>query len=215
MSDKNQIIKIIAVEDSIPFAQSLKDIIDMTDGLEWVAHYTHGELLIERLKSDTSSVDMILLDLNLSDESGLKFIPTIKSLCPDLAIVILTQSDDPQNTLEAIHLGVAGYILKDSTLAYLRSAILDIYNGGCVIDPVLSKQVLKALTHQNHIENPLSKREMEVLNLLSLGLVKKEVAQQLGLSYRAVALYTENIYKKLQVQNVAAAIAKAIRKGML
>jgi DNA-binding NarL/FixJ family response regulator len=84
-----------------------------------------------------------------------------------------------------------------------------------VIDPVLSKFVLKALTQPNQIENPLSKREMEVLNALSLGFVKKEVAKQLGISYSAVALYTENIYKKLQVQNVAAAIATAIRKGLL
>ncbi len=94
------------------------------------------------------------------------------------------------------------------------------HKGGCVIDSRLSHDVLKTLgtgdnTASNDDASPLSRRERQVLALMAMGYVKKEVADELGISYRAIALYTANIYQKLQVPNITAAVATAIRKGLI
>ncbi|MBF0196121.1 MAG: response regulator transcription factor [Planctomycetes bacterium] len=214
MSD---LIRIIIVEDNAAYAKSLQDIIELTDTLTYIQHYSKGEDCLKDLQSEhPPQADIILLDLHLPGNNGLTFVPSFQRYAPNSRILVLTQNDDYHTTLEAIRLGVSGYILKDAKLDEIRTAIRDVHQGGCVLDPQLSRFVLKTLTSiPTEKENPLSKREVEVLELLAMGYVKKEVASQLDLSYRAVALYTENIYKKLQVPNVAAAIATAIRKGLI
>ncbi len=131
-------------------------------------------------------------------------------------LVRLVKADDYRTVLEAIQLGVVGYILKDTPIAELRRAIFEVHEGGSIIDPQLSRLVLKAFNEKDAgVESPLSERERQVLELLAMGYVKKEVADGLGISYSAVALYTANIYEKLQVPNIAAAVAAAIRKGLI
>ena len=143
-------------------------------------------------------------------------IPQLRKLVPQVAILILTHNDDYHTVLEAIQLGAVGYLVKDTPVADLRRAIREVHEGGSVIDPKLSRLVLKALTEIEPTSSSiLSKREQQVLELMAAGYVKKEVAEQLGISYSAVALYTANIYEKLQVPNIAAAVATAIRRGLI
>jgi DNA-binding NarL/FixJ family response regulator len=162
--------------------------------------------------------DIILLDLKLPDHGGLTLVPLLRERAPDAAIVVLTSDDDYHTVLEAIKLGVVGYVLKDTPVAELRRIIREVHAGGSVIDPQLSRYVLKAFQdteEESSQVSPLSERERDVLELMAQGYVKKEVAEALGISYSTVALYTSNIYEKLQVPNVAAAVATAIRKGLI
>jgi DNA-binding NarL/FixJ family response regulator len=143
-------------------------------------------------------------------------VPLLRERVPKAGVVVLTQNDDYRTVLEAIQLGVVGYVLKDTPVADLRRVIREVHDGGSVIDPQLSRLVLEAFRDGESTEaSPLSERERQVLELMAMGYVKKEVAKELGISYGAVALYTSNIYEKLQVPNVAAAVAAAIRKGMI
>ncbi|MEM1223606.1 MAG: helix-turn-helix transcriptional regulator, partial [Verrucomicrobiota bacterium] len=88
--------------------------------------------------------------------------------------------------------------------------------GGNCIDPRLSRLVLNVLTSkETTVDSPLSKREQQVLEQLAMGYLKKEIANNLNLSLHTVNRYSENLYKKLQVTNVAAAVATAIRKGLI
>lgn len=214
----NELIQIAIVEDNAAFAESMLNIIDCTDDLNCRAVFNSGESFLEQLRTDSlSEVGLILLDLHLPGKNGLVLVPTIQQELPHAHILILTQNDDYLTTLEAIRLGVAGYILKSASIAEIRNAIREVYDGGSVIDPQLSRLVLKTLSsdNQEESENMLSKRERQVLELMAMGYVKKEVAARLAISYRTVAQYTESIYKKLQVPNVAAAVASAIRKGLI
>ena len=109
-----------------------------------------------------------------------------------------------------------GYVLKNTPVSELRRIIREVHQGGSVIDPQLARHVLAIFREDHDLDaDRLSDRERQVLELMAEGLVKKEVAEKLGISYSAVALYTSNIYEKLQVPNVAAAIAKAIRKDLI
>ncbi len=215
MSD---IIKILIIEDNKPYTQSLQRMIEMSERLEHIDSFPNAADFIDRLGDNAfDEVDVVLLDLHMPGKSGFQLIPILRKEMPDSNILILTQNDDYHATLEAIRMGVSGYILKDSGIAAIRSAIIEVHEGGSVIDSQLSRIVLKTLSSgdESDEDNVLSSRERQVLELLAAGYVKKEVADRLELSYRTIAQYTESIYKKLQVPNIAAAVAAAIRKGLI
>ena len=161
--------------------------------------------------------DSILLDLNLPETSGLDALPEIKKRMPGTEIIMLTQNDDYPNVLKAIQRGASGYIIKGGSMNEIHQAILDVHNGASVIDPRLSRIVLSTIAGapSETKDNPLSPREVEVLSAMADGLTKKEVADQLNLSYYTIDHYTRNIYDKLKSPNIAASIATAIRKGMI
>jgi DNA-binding NarL/FixJ family response regulator len=192
--------------------------IELSEHMAFQASYSSTEAYLEGLSENTVEVcDIILLDLHLPGKSGIQLIPTLRKEMPDTDILVLTQNDDYYTTIEAIRLGVAGYLLKDSPVASIREAIIEINKGSSIIDPQLSRIVLKALSGNPDLsdEQLLTNREQQVLELLAIGYVKKEVAERMKVSYRTIAQYTESIYKKLQVANVAAAVAAAIRKGLI
>jgi len=212
-------IRIIIVEDNTAYAQSLEEIIKTSDDMSCAGMFSSiGECreALERPKG--FKTDIILLDLKLPDGSGLSLIPVFSDLAPEAGVVVLTSNDDYETVLEAIKLGVVGYVLKDTPVGELRRIIREVHEGGGVIDSKLSRFVLNAFKEEAREppeSNTLSRREKEVLELMAKGCVKKEVAETLGISYSAIALYTSNIYQKLQVPNVAAAVAKAIRQGQI
>lgn len=213
----NTLIKTVIVEDNPAFAGTLATMIDISDQLSATAVYGSAEKCLAALDGGQKpEADVILLDLHLPGKNGLTLVPVFQHHLPDANIIVLTQNDDYLTTLEAIKLGVSGYILKDASIREIRQAILEVNNGASIIDPQLSRVVLNALSSENYTQsNPLSVREKSVLELLAMGYVKKEVAERLDLSYRTIAQSTERIYKKLQVPNVAAAVATAIRKGLI
>ena len=214
----SETIKILIIEDNPQYTQSLQTMISVSEQMEFIASYDSGEAYLESLSENSAEVvDIVLLDLNLPGKSGLQLIPIIRKEMPKVNILVLTQNNNYHTTIEAIRLGVAGYLLKDSPIASIRESIRELHQGHSIIDPQLSKIVLKTLSGNTDLddENILTKRELQVLELLAMGYVKKEVADRMDVSYRTVSQYTENIYKKLQVANVAAAVAAAIRKGMI
>jgi DNA-binding NarL/FixJ family response regulator len=213
-----QTIKVSIIEDNRQYALSLQRMIELSEHMTFQASYSSTEAYLEGLSENTvQACDIILLDLHLPGKSGIQLIPTLRREMPDTDILVLTQNDDYYTTIEAIRLGVAGYLLKDSPVASIREAIIEINKGSSIIDPQLSRIVLKALSGNPDLsdEQLLTSREQQVLELLAFGYVKKEVAERMKVSYRTIAQYTENIYKKLQVANVAAAVAAAIRKGLI
>lgn len=213
-------MRILIVEDNAAYAKSLQEIIEVSEGMESVGrHATVGACRHAFEQETPPEVDIILLDLKLPDGDGLSLVPLLQKRAPDANIVVLTTNDNYRTVLDAIKLGVVGYVLKDTPVAELRRIIREVHEGGSVIDPQLSRYVLKALLNGekdgSNGDGTLTDRERDVLELMAHGFVKKEVADKLGISYSAVALYTSNIYEKLKVPNVAAAVATAIRKGII
>ncbi|MBK1833277.1 response regulator [Roseibacillus ishigakijimensis] len=208
-------IRVQIIEDNARYRSSLQHMVRLTEGLTLAASFSCAEDYLTT--TPPPGADLTLLDLHLPDRDGLQLIPPLLKQHPKGNILVLTQNADHRTTLEAIRLGVSGYLLKDTPIASIREALFEIQQGACLIDPQLSRIVLQALTGRGRPggDRLLSQREEEILRLLSLGYLKKEIAEQLHISYRTVAQHTENIYRKLQVPNVAAAVAAAIRKGLI
>lgn len=212
----NETIHIAIIEDNRTFTGSLLRMIQFSDGLNCAASFDSAEECLDRFEDEALHADVILLDLHLPGRNGLTLVPFLQNKTPEADILVLTQDDNYLTTLEAIKLGVSGYILKDAAITDIRDAIFEVHAGACIIDAQLSRVVLQALSAPDFpLPNPLNAGEKEVLELLAMGYLKKEVAERMHLSTRSVSKKTERIYKKLQVSNIAAAVATAIRRGMI
>lgn len=167
-------IRIAVVEDNPAYARSIQEIIAISEGMECSGVYQSAEdCSLAFQAAIPPRADVILLDLKLPGKSGMTLIPFLRKAVPEAGILVLTSNDDYRTTLEAIQLGVVGYVLKDTPVAALRQAILDVHEGGTVIDPQLSRLVLKAFQDKGTGEdNPLSKRERQVLELMAMGYAK-------------------------------------------
>lgn len=173
-------------------------------------------LIDDRLRDDTTA-DVVLLDLNLPEMSGLEAIPWIKKYCPRIKIIILSQSDNETNILNAIHLGADGYLLKESTLDQIISGIRSVVDGGASLDPRVAQFILNTIqtkVPQPNSDSLLSEREIEILRLLSEGLMKKDISERLDIGITTVATHVRRIYEKLDVVNAPAAISKAYKAGI-
>ena len=212
--------RIIIIEDNIAYRDVIHLAIEDNPKFELVDAFAVAETAlrsIENLPPDEQP-EVALLDLNLPGMSGLEAIPWFKKYCPDIRIIVLSQSDSEVDVIEALDLGADGYLLKSATLDQISSGIEMVVEGGVPLDAHITKYVLKHfsppqtdVTSSSHV---LSEREREVLALLAEGLVKKEIAQQLSIGLSTVVTHVSHIYEKLEVPNAPAAINKAHQLGL-
>ncbi len=148
---------------------------------------------------------------------GLDSIRYFKEYAPKAKIVILTQSDQETDVLRAILLGASGYLLKSARVKEIVDGIRLVHRGGATLDPSVAKFLLQNLQSrlpQENLDIGLSDREMEILKLLSEGLVKKQIAQKLSIGYATVDTHVGHIYEKLHVNNAPSAVGKAYKLGL-
>lgn len=212
------LIKVMVVEDN----REYRDVIDLAlsrdKGIELMSEFVTAEAALRSVQGNQPELpDVVLLDLRLPGMGGLEAIPYFIESVPQAKVVILTQSDKEADVLKAISLGAAGYLLKSATIAEIKDGIRLVAEGYATLDPSVAKFVLNTLKTRlpkEQLVAALSEREREVLVLLSEGLVKKEICEQLGIGYSTVDTHVRHIYEKLNVRNAPSAITKAFRAGL-
>lgn len=210
-------ITIMLIEDHVGYREVIERSIKRESDIKITSQFGTAEVALRALQNEATPPDVILLDLNLPGMSGLEAVPWIKDYTPKAKIIVLSQSDNEADVLTAIEKGVHGYLLKSSTAQKINEAIRTVTNGGAPLDPNIASYILQSLNAVPKKEASgiaLSKRESEILSLLSEGLVKKEIADKLDIGVSTVAFHIKNIYIKLQVQNAPAAISKAYKSGL-
>ena len=134
-----------------------------------------------------------------------------------MRIIILTQSDREQDVLRAIALGASGYLLKSATLDEITESIQTVMGGGAPLDKGVARFILESLQTRlpkDEDQPQLSDRELEIIQLLAEGLVKKEIASRLHIGYSTVDTHVAHIYEKLNVSNAPSAVNRAHRLGL-
>ena len=162
--------------------------------------------------------DVILLDVGLPGMSGIEGIRHIKALSPTTHVIMLTVFDDQEKVFKAICAGASGYLLKTADEDAVTGAIEEVLQGGAPINPRVARMVLNMFASRSAPpiqDYGLSDREREVLELMVQGLVKKEIADRLHLSYHTVDNHLRSIYTKLQVHTRGGAVAKAVSEHLV
>lgn len=168
--------------------------------------------------------DVLLVDLNLGDGSGLELIEHAKALRPGIEAIVISSMEDEQRVLQAFELGATGFLVKSSWFGSFAQAVLQVVNGGASITPQLARRLLMRFEKSNGgarsapapaEREKLSDREREVLKLVASGHTSAEVGGRLQISAQTVNSHVKNIYRKLRVKTRAQAVSYAGARGLL
>jgi len=211
---------IIMVEDHPEYREIVEMAISRQDDMQLTDQFGTAERALQHLQIGRLDAmpDVILLDLNLPGMGGLEALEEIPKVAPDAKIIILTQSDQEDDVLNAIMLGASGYLLKSSTVGQIVEGIKLVKQGGASLDSRIARFVIDSLKTKlphHELEQMLSEREIQVLELLADGLVKKQIALKLGIGVTTVVSHVGHIYNKLEASNAPSAIAKGFKLGIL
>ncbi|SRR5260221_9317581 len=206
-------ISVSIVEDNDKLRGTLARVLNRADGFRCVSQYPNAEDALKDLPSVKPNV--VLMDINLPGINGVECVRQLKKLLPEIQVMMLTVYEDTENIFDALAAGANGYMLKRTSSKELLEAIRDVQRGGSPMTMHIARKVVQSFQRtaaaEAQTEN-LSEREQQVLDLLSQGLMYKEIADKLQISYETVHTYIRRIYEKLQVRTRTEAVAKFLRR---
>lgn len=204
------------VEDNAEFGRQLQTLLNLSD-LFWCDRtFTSCEPALALLRDDELP-DLVLMDIGLPGMGGIEGIRQMKEFAPSLDVVILTVFEDVDTILKGITAGASGYLVKSSSLDAIVDSLRAIRSGGAPMNPQIARKLLTLFPGplKPSEQYGLSPRERQILTMLVEGLVKKEIAANLGVSFHTIDHHLRNIYSKLQVQSRTSAVAKALKERLL
>lgn len=202
-------IRVAIVEDDKNYNQALKNIIDFQKDMECVAQFFNGKNALQKL--ETIEPDVVLMDIQLQDLSGIDIVFKLTELMPGTIFVMCTSFENDEKIFSALRAGASGYLVKGDPLDKIIQAILEAHNGGAPMSFAIAKRVLQHFQESKvQVQSLalLTVTEKEVLELLAQGLLYKEIADKKNVTIDTIKKHIGNIYRKLQVSNKIEAINK-------
>jgi len=203
------VITVSLVEDEAHVAAMLAALLANSEGLRLASQHPTAEEALARLPEIKPRV--VLVDLKLPGVGGIECIRRLKRLLPEVLCLVITQFDNSDLLFDALQAGADGYLLKRASDAEIVEAIRDVVEGGGAMSPSICRKVLEHFRKQApsaEAQSALTDREMAVLELARRGKRAKEIAVAAGLSYETVRTHFRNIYRKLHVHSLRAAVEK-------
>lgn len=211
-------MRVLIADDHTLFRDGLRSLLD-AQGVDVIAEARHGAEAVELARLHRP--DIVLMDLAMPVMGGLDATRLIRATLPDIAVVVLTASEDDADLFEAIKSGARGFLPKDVEAGTLFSMLEGVLRGEPALTPALAARVLDAFARPAPepapaTPNALTDREREVLQLLVSGVTSnRDLAARLFVSENTVKYHLRNILAKLHVENRAQVIAFAIRSGLI
>jgi RNA polymerase sigma factor (sigma-70 family) len=209
-------ISVSIVEDNDQLRATLAKVIGRAPGFKFASDYRSAEDALAGLPK--VKPDVVLMDINLPGMNGVECVRQLKTLVPATEVMMLTVYEDTENIFNALAAGASGYMLKRTSSKELIEAIHEVKRGGSPMTTHIARKVAQSFqktSGQQRAANELSElseREQQVLDLLSQGLIYKEIADKLSISYETVHTYIRRIYEKLQVRTRTEAVAKFLQR---
>jgi len=207
-------ISLAIVEDLAEVREGLKQFISLNPEFTILGTFEAAEEAMHKLPQ--LNPDIVIMDINLPGMSGIECIKLLKKKIPHTQFMMFTVYENDEKVFEALKAGASGYLLKNTGLLQLIAALKELHNGGSPMSANIARKLVNLFQDEHVDEAPasgLSKRENEILLLLSKGLLYKEIADQLGISVGTVRQHIHKIYEKLHVQNRTEALNKAFGKN--
>jgi DNA-binding NarL/FixJ family response regulator len=201
------VIKVAIVEDDARIRKVVTEVLASANDCQCVGAFSDGRTAVAKLPS--LAPDVILMDINLPDLSGVECVARIAPLLPGAEIIMLTVYQDPETIFQALAAGAHGYLVKPVMPKKLLEAIREIRSGGVPMSPGIAREVVDFFRREPAtptsgvaVEDArLGPREQQVLKFLVDGLSYKEIAGELGITSNTVGTYVRRIYEKLHVRS--------------
>jgi DNA-binding NarL/FixJ family response regulator len=207
-------VNVILFEDNEQLRESLVVLIKSSPEYKVLGDYNNcldAATIIRRLKPD-----VVIMDIDLPDQSGIQGTRIVKETNPDTAVIMYTMFEDDKKIFDSLCAGANGYILKITTPYKLFDAIHEVMEGGAPMSPTIARRVLQSFQQKNMQQSyDLSKRENEILHHLTEGYSIKFIAAELDIAYETVRSHLKNIYSKLHVNCGKEAIAKVLKERIV
>jgi DNA-binding NarL/FixJ family response regulator len=210
-------ISVSIVEDNDKLRGTLAKVIGRAEGFRFVSDYANAEDAVAELPK--AKPDVVLMDINLPGMNGVECVRKLKSILPQMQVMMLTVYEDTENIFNALAAGANGYMLKRTPTKELLEAIREVNRGGSPMTTHIARMVVQSFQKPVAPASAsaddlaeLSEREQQVLDLLAQGLIYKEIAEKLNIGYETVHTYIRRIYEKLQVRTRTEAVAKFLQR---
>ncbi|MCX6235095.1 MAG: response regulator transcription factor [Bacteroidetes bacterium] len=201
-------ISIAIIEDDEDIRESLKILIQTTEGFECAGTFADAETGLEFLTGNPA--DIVLMDIQLPGMNGIECVRQLKSIHPEMQFIMCTIFQNDDSVFNALKAGATGYLLKTDDPGKIIDAIHELHAGGSPMTPQIARRVMESfkIPTVNDAIHLLTKRETEMLGLLAKGFRYKEIADKLFISTETVRKHINNIYQKLHVQSRIEAVNK-------
>jgi DNA-binding NarL/FixJ family response regulator len=210
-------IRVMLADDHALFRAGIRSLLDTIEGVEIVGEARDGHEAL-RLVAERRP-DVLLLDVALPQLNGIEVAERLRDT-PGTRVLILSMFANEEYVLRSLRAGAAGYLLKDSTVVELASALRSVADGGSYLSPAVSGHVLAAYVRRVGDEGvppepALTPRQREVLQLIAEGHGTKEIASRLSLSAKTVETHRAQLMERLGIHDVAGLVRYAIRAGIV
>jgi len=197
-------LRIILAEDHETIRDGLKLLVNSRSDMEVVGEADNGRTALQL--SEEFSPDVVVMDISMPELNGLQATKKLKDKSPQVKVLILTRHSEPGYLQELLQAGASGYVLKQSKSEELIRAILAVAAGQTYLDPAITERAVTQLRESGQVPHKapntnLTAREADVLRLIALGYVNKEVAARLNLSIKTVEAHKSNAMNKLGMKS--------------
>ena len=207
-------ISIAIVEDLDEVRDGLKNFLALSQDFKVLDTFKTAEQALDDIPK--LRPDIVIMDISLPGMNGIECIRQVKDKSPSTQFMMFTVYENDEKVFEALKAGAAGYLLKNTGLVQLIESLKELHNGGSPMSANIARKLVTVFREQQNESVPvdlLSNRENNILQLLSRGLLYKEIAEQLSISVSTVRQHIHHIYEKLHVQNRTEAINRAYGKN--
>jgi DNA-binding NarL/FixJ family response regulator len=200
---------VMVVEDNQRLREQLLQIIESEADIKCLGAFCSGEEALPKILEEKP--DVVLMDIKLPGMSGIQCTAQIKKAAPEIEIIMVTVYEDSERVFSALKFGASGYLVKSGPPGELIDAIRDAHKGGAPMSTHIARMVVRHFHRLGpsvkDAEN-LSPREHEVLDLLAMGFIYKEIATKLNIGTETVRTYVKSICRKMHVRSRLEAVAK-------
>lgn len=211
-------IRVLIVDDHPIFRDGMRALLGSLPDAEAVGEASDGRIAVAM--ADTLAPDVVLMDLQLPEMHGIEATRRIVAAHPEIAVLVLSMSDDDESVFAAMRAGARGYVLKGADHDEIHRAIVAAAAGEAIFGPAVARRLM-ALFSVPRTRGPgsdafpdLTERELEILELIARGTANATIAERLGLTLKTVRNHVSSILNKLQVVDRATAIVLAREAGL-
>jgi DNA-binding NarL/FixJ family response regulator len=209
----SEIISVFIADDHQLVRMALRTLLEGESDIQVVGEAAATDAAIEgalRLRPD-----VLVLDMRMPGGGGTEVCRRVKSVAPEIAVLVLTSFDDDEELFGALEAGAGGYLMKDTRPERVVIAVRALHDGQCVFDAGIASRMVAGRTHHADLSDQLSERELDVLGLMARGHSNKDIARELWLGESTVKTHVSHVLRKLGASDRTSAVLAALRAGLV